>query len=138
MKEIAHVPFAALEIRPTEQTPATPPGPGIRALMLAVLEDGIHSLSSSQSVVRAAADTWMMSSERRYVFSFAVICETLDLVPSAVRRSIIGLVKKNTKHPGGRLLKRSRPNIRQRTSIQLPRPERGDRIRPHALPARVA
>ena len=138
MKEIAHVPVASLEIRSIEETHATPFGPGIRALMLAVLEDGIHSLSSSQSVVRAAADTWMMSSERRYVFSFLVICETLDLVPNAVRRSIVALVNKNTKHPGGRLLKRSRPNIRQHTSIQLPFAERGDRIRPQALRARVA
>jgi hypothetical protein len=119
MKEIAQVAFSSVEIPTTTQTHATPPWSGIRALMLAVLEDAIHSLRSSQWLVRAQAEQWITSGERRYVFSFAVICETLNLEPSAVRRSVIGLLDKRTTR--GRLLKRSRPNVRRAGAIQLAR-----------------
>ena len=85
--------------------------------MLAVLEEAIHSLRSPKSLVRAAAELWMTSPERRYVFSFAVICEALGMEPSAVRRSVIGLLDKKVTH--GRLLKRSRPNVRHSGAIRL-------------------
>jgi hypothetical protein len=118
------VAFASLEIPTTQiptttQTHAAPPWSGIRALMLAVLEDAIHSLRSSEWLVRAEAEQWITSGERRYVFSFAVICETLDLEPSAVRRSVIGLLDK--KRRSGRLMRRSRPNVRRAGAIQLAR-----------------
>ena len=124
MKEMAQVAFASLEIPTTEmptatQTHAAPPWSGIRALMLAVLEDAIHNLQSSEGLVRAEAEQWITSAERRYVFSFAVICETLNLEPSAVRRSVIGLLEKK---PGrGRLMRRSRPNVRPAGTMQLAR-----------------
>jgi hypothetical protein len=87
--------------------------------MLAVLENAVHNLKSSKSIVRAEAEHWITSRERRYVFSFAVICETLGLEPSAVRRSVIGLVDKTP--TGRRLLKRSRPNVRHSGALQLAR-----------------
>ena len=83
--------------------------------MLAVLEDAIHSLRSSEWRVRTEAELWITSAERRYVFSFAVICETLNLEPSAVRRSVIGLLEKTER--SGRLMKRSRPNVRHAGAI---------------------
>jgi hypothetical protein len=122
MKEMAQVAFASLEIPTTEiprttQTHAAPPWSGIRALMLAVLEDAIHSLRSPDSLARAEAELWMTSRERRYIFSFAVICEALGLEPSAVRRSVIGLLDKK---PTGRcLLKRSRPNVCHSGALQF-------------------
>lgn len=136
MKKMAH--GASRNIHTAEQTHDTPPGSGVRALMVAVLEDGIHNLSSSKRLVRATAEQWMMSREHRYVFSFVVICETLDLVPKAVRRSVMGLLDKYEKHTHGRLLRRSRPNIRRGGVIQLPSADRGDGVRAHALRARVA
>ena len=117
MNEMADVSFASLEVSTTEQTNAVPPWSSVRALMLAVLEEAIHSLRSPDSLARAEAELWMTSRERRYVFSFAVICEALGLEPSAVRRSVIGLLDK--KATRGRLLKRSRPNVRHSGALQL-------------------
>ena len=119
MKEMADVSFASLQVSTLEQTNAAPPCSSIRALMLAVLEEAIHSLRSPDSLARAEAELWMTSRERRYVFSFAVICEALGLEPSAVRRSVIGLLDK--KPTGPRLLKRSRPNVRHRGVLRLAR-----------------
>lgn len=89
---------------------ATLPCSGMRALMLAVLEDAILNLRSSVRRHRAEAESWIMSGERHYVFSFAVICETLDLAPSAVRRSVIRLLNQSPRV--GRSSRRARPNVR--------------------------
>lgn len=117
MKQMAAVVRASPEIPAIEETRAGTTWSGIRALMLAVLDDAMQSLSSSESLDRAAAEHWIASSEHRYVFSFVVICETLGLVPSAVRRSVIDLLRK--KRPRKRLLRRSRPNVRHRGAIHL-------------------
>jgi hypothetical protein len=120
MKEMAQVAFASLEIPTTEiptttQAHAAPPWSGARALMLAVLEEAIHSLRSPDFRARAQAELWMTSRERRYIFSFAAICEALGFEPSAVRQSLIGLLDKK---PTGRLLlKRSRPNVRHTRNL---------------------
>jgi hypothetical protein len=115
MKEMAQVTFASLKI-PTTEIPMTtqahtaPPWSGTRALMLAVLEEAIRSLRAPDARARAQAELWMTSRERRYIFSFAAICEALGLEPSAVRRSVTGLLDKK---PTGRLFfKRCRPNVR--------------------------
>ena len=115
MKPMAAVPPASWGVTITEPAHAARSSAGMRALMLAVLDDAMHSLSSSESLVRAAAEHWLASPERRYVFSFVVICETLELVPSAVRRSVLALLDKNG--TAGRLLRRSRPNVRHRGAI---------------------
>jgi hypothetical protein len=115
MKEMAQVTFASLEIPTTEiptttQAHAAPPWSGTRALMLAVLEEAIHSMRSADPRARAQAELWMTSRERRYIFSFAAICEAFGFEPSAVRRSVVGLLDKK---PTGRLFfKRCRPNVR--------------------------
>lgn len=137
MTEMADVSFASLEVSTTEQTNAAPPWSGIRALTLAVLEDAVHSLRSPNSLVRAEAELWMTSRDRRYVFSFAVICEALGLEPSAVRRSVIGLLDK--KATRGRLLKRSRPNVRHSGALQLgSSSSRGATVRPQIRALRRA
>lgn len=107
----------ATAIQTPAETDAGPPWSGTRALMLAVLEEAIQSSGSSVGHVRAAAERWIMSRERRYVFSFVVICETLNLEPSAVRRSIIRLL--NKKRAGRRVVPRSRPYVRRAGMIQL-------------------
>jgi hypothetical protein len=112
MKEMAAVSLAFSEIATT-----TEPWSGIKALMLAVLEDAVQSLSSRNSLARAEAEFWMTSREHRYVFSFVVICEALGLEPSAVRRSVIGLL--NSKPTGRRLLRRARPNVRHGGALRV-------------------
>jgi len=115
MNEMSHVSLAALEI-PIEAD-AVANRSGMRALMLAVLEDAIQQCRSPLACNRAAAECWIMSPERQHVFSFAVICETLDMQPSAVRRSLIRLLA--TRSPGRRLLRRARRNVRYTGRIQL-------------------
>lgn len=115
MKNMSPVSLASLDI-PTD-TDAAANRSGTRALMLAVLEDAIQQFGSSNGHRRAAAERWIMSPERQYVFSFAVICETLELAPSAVRRSLIRLLAK--KPPGDRLLRRTRRNVRHTDALQL-------------------
>ena len=116
MDETAHALLASLE------TPAEVDGAsylsGTRALMLAVLEDAILNLSSSVPYKRAEAERWIMSPEHGYVFSFAVICETLSYSPSAVRRSLIRLLQQPPQ--GRRLLQRARPNVRHKEVMQAP------------------
>ena len=142
MKEMAQVAFASLEIPTTEiptttQTHAAPPWLGIRALMLAVLEEAINSLRSPDSLARTQAELWMTSRERRYIFSFAVICEALDLEPSAVRRSVIGLLDKEP--TDRRLLERSRPNVRHSGVLHLGSSSpRGATVRPQIRALRRA
>lgn len=83
---------------------------GIKALMLAVLEEGIESYLSPVQRVRADAECWVMSRQERLPFSFSAVCETLGLDPDAVRRAIRRLPQK-TGRPR-RALPRSRPNAR--------------------------
>lgn len=131
MKEISHASLTSFEI-PTEADAATDRA-GMRALMLAVLEDAIQQFSSSLGHRRAAAERWIMSPERQYVFSFAVICETLELEPSAVRRSLIRLL--TTQPPGRPLMRRFRRNVRHTDVIRqhsIPPKRRVKKVAPNA------
>jgi hypothetical protein len=67
---------------------------GPKALMMAVLEDAIRDYFSIGRLHLDAAD-WVCS-ERRDVFSFVVICETLGLEPTAVRRALTQSVGRST------------------------------------------
>jgi hypothetical protein len=108
--------FTAFRSLSTEQQQtATSAWSGMRALMLAVLEDGINNLLSPDRRLRAEAECWLKSQESRYVFSFVVICETLDFDTVAVRRSVIRT--QGTRQTPGRFLSRSRPNVRRRGRI---------------------
>src|SRR5262249_15387935 len=81
-----------------------------KALMVAVLEDGIRSYLSSRIVIRREAEYWITSGDRRQPFAFHVVCETLGLEPGAVRAAIQRLRDRGT-HGG--TLRRSPPNVRR-------------------------
>jgi hypothetical protein len=85
---------------------------GVKALMLAVLEDGIRSFMSPISQIRMEAEFWIMSPRRRSPFSFNVVCETLGLDPQAARDAVLRL--RRVEHTGRRPLRRSRPNVHRR------------------------
>ena len=121
MKERADVSFASLQVSTRQQTNA--PRLGQVFAPSCWREEAIHSLSSPHSLARTQAELWMTSRERRYVFAFAGICEALGLEPSAVRRSVIGLLDK--KPTGRRLLPRSRPNVRHGGALQQSATRRG-------------
>src|SRR6266446_10762876 len=61
---------------------------GTKALMLAVLEDGIRSYLSSTRGVAQEAQFWVHSEKRRSPFSFIVVCEMLGLDTDAVRAAL--------------------------------------------------
>ena len=113
MNQMAHVVLASLEFPPEADGASSLSG--TRALMLAVLEDAILNLGSSIGYKRAEAERWVMSREHGYVFSFVVVCETLSLSPTAVRRSLIRLLHQQ---PRGRLLlRRARGNVRHAEAL---------------------
>ncbi len=57
---------------------------GVKALMLAVLEEGIRTYCGATGRAQAEAAHWVQD-RGRSPFSFNVICEVLGLEPSAVR-----------------------------------------------------
>ena len=85
---------------------------GVKALMLAVLEDGIRCFFSQNRLVRAEADHWIASRQRTLVFSFEVICETFGIEADAARTTLRAMREQ------GRLALpavRTRPNVRHNT-----------------------
>lgn len=82
---------------------------GTKALMLAVLEDGIRSYLGPAGRVRTEAERWITTGKGRSPFSFITICETLGLEPDAVRRA---LAKLESRKPSRRALGRLRGNVR--------------------------
>jgi hypothetical protein len=64
------------------------PFTGIKALMLAVLDNGIESYLSPIPRIRAEAECWVAARSQGSPFSFAVVCETLGLEPTAVRTAL--------------------------------------------------
>ncbi len=84
---------------------------GTKALMLAVLEDGIRSYLNPVARIRSEAEYWVHAKKQRSPFSFAVVCETLGLEADAVREALERMRKKNI---GPReAIRRSRPNVRR-------------------------
>jgi hypothetical protein len=65
--------------------PGSAPLIGVRALMLAVLEDAIRCLLGADAKIAMEAELWIRSRERASPFSFEVVCEALGLESSAVR-----------------------------------------------------
>ena len=97
---------------------------GVRALMLAMLEDAVRAYLGGESRDHLQAAAWIGSGRSRWVFSFHTVCETLGLEPSAVR---VALQRLRAASPAGRRFRvgKSRPNARQAgVRITLPRVRR--------------
>jgi hypothetical protein len=84
---------------------------GTKALLLAVLEDGIRSYLSPVHEIRTEAEYWVGSRRARSPFCFVVICETLGLEPTAVRRALEGMRAQRV--DPARAIGRTRPNVRR-------------------------
>ncbi len=91
---------------------------GIKALMLAVLEDGISSYFAGDWRARFEAERWIYSSLRHWPFSFVVICETLGLEPDAVRAALRKMRAANSHLPPA--IARLRLNVRRAHRRFLP------------------
>ncbi len=84
---------------------------GVKALMLAVLEEGIGIYLGSKARLQAEAADWIASSSRQSPFTFCVVCETLGLAPSAVRIALRRMRERNI--AARDTFGRSRPNVRR-------------------------
>lgn len=82
--ELDFDPMSAIACREGGSLPAT----GVRALLLAVLEDGIRCYFSPEARTRNEAEVWVESSQKRTAFSFPVLCELFGIDPGAARRSL--------------------------------------------------
>jgi len=83
---------------------------GTKALMLAVLEDGIRSFLSGPVLISEEAEHWIRSPRNQSPFSFVVICETLGLDPEAVRARVRQL--KQLQISARQAIPRARHNVR--------------------------
>ena len=83
---------------------------GTRALMLAVLEDGIRSYLGGSRVIAHEAEFWIYSHRRHSPFSFVVVCEMLGLDADAVRKTLRRLKSENVSPR--KALPRARHNVR--------------------------
>ena len=100
---------------------------GVKALMLAVLEDGIRCYFSSTRLVRTEAEHWVESRHHKLVFSFEVICETFGIEAGAARARLRAL-----RDQGKRAMPavRTRPNVRHNTVAVLRKRRRRSRKQP--------
>jgi hypothetical protein len=97
--------------------PAGRPFVGVRALMLAMLEDAIRAYLGPDPRAGEEAAAWIADARRVGVFSFSVVCDTLGLEATAVRSALARLRIREV----GYLLARgrSRPNSRRQAGLRL-------------------
>lgn len=84
---------------------------GTKALMLAILEDGLRALLDTNQRVSEEAARWMSSRRDTWVFSFATVCQTLGLDPDAVR--VAAQRMKDGNLTARQVIGRNRPNSRR-------------------------
>jgi hypothetical protein len=92
---------------------------GLRALMLAVLEDGVRCFLSRDRQVHAEAELWMTTQRQNWPFCFTAVCHTLGLNPDAVHAAARRLREREASPR--RVFGRTRPNVRRRGRITLRR-----------------
>jgi hypothetical protein len=83
---------------------------GIKALMLAVLENGIRSFFSDSRSLANEAERWIYSHGRQSPFAFAVVCEMLSLDPGPVRKRLWQMKGQNLSRR--KAISRARHNVR--------------------------
>ncbi|GIW42837.1 MAG: hypothetical protein KatS3mg077_0119 [Candidatus Binatia bacterium] len=100
---------------------------GVRALMLAVLEDGLRAYLSRSRLLAAEAEHWLFSASRKSPFTFLVLCDVFGLDPEALRQRLLILRKQGVspRH----FLPRVRHNVRSVTRVRLRRRRRAASVR---------
>ena len=103
---------------------------GVRALMLAVLEDAIRCYLEGRRMEEMEAEIWTLSRERSSPFAFEVVCETLGLDAAAVRGALRRM--KNASESRPKFTRRLRGNARVPSQVCLRPRRRRSRERPDA------
>jgi hypothetical protein len=100
---------------------------GLKALMLAVLENGIAAYLAAPGRRRDEAEAWITAGRHHSPFAFAVVCETLGLEPGAVRATLQAWRAENRspRELGGR----QRGNVRRTERLRPTRVRRTRRRR---------
>jgi hypothetical protein len=85
---------------------------GTKALMLAVLEDGIRCYLGGSRMLAQEAEFWIFHSpqRRQSPFLFSVVCEVLGLDPEAVRATLKRMKSQNV--TPRKAMPRTRHNVR--------------------------
>lgn len=84
---------------------------GVKALMLAVLDNALQHYCGPMGRMRTEAEEWLAARNARSPFSFNTVCEVLGLEPDAARRAIREL---RARMPPNVHKRRMRPNSRRR------------------------
>jgi hypothetical protein len=102
---------------------------GVKALMLAILDDAIRAYLGPVGPSREEAALWMADGRSNWVFSFPVVCETLGLEPAAVRQAVRRMkIRPAAVSKFGSM--RSRPNARRYAGLRMGTPRSGIVARP--------
>ena len=91
---------------------------GVKALMLALLEDAIRAYLGPAPQSHDEAAVWMSDPRRHWVFSFSVVCESLGLEPSAVRAAVRRMADRHAIIRPNPLVG-SRPNSRRQAGLRI-------------------
>jgi hypothetical protein len=97
--------------RETSQDSPSHHSPGIRSLMLAVLEEAIATYLGAKGRLADEAEVWMLKDEDESPFSFRQICDVLHLDPSAVRKKLRQW--RTHENPGRDVVGRPRGQVRK-------------------------
>lgn len=87
---------------------------GLRAMLLALLEDSIRCYLSPKERLRVEAERWIEGKHRSVPVSFEDVCASFGLEPGAARQALRQMRQRAThsKHLG-----RARPNVRPNRTI---------------------
>lgn len=86
---------------------------GLKALMLAVLDNAVQNYCGPAGRPRTEVEHWLAARNSHSPFSFKTICEVLGLDPDAARRAIREL---RERMPPRTHKRRMRPNSRSRAA----------------------
>lgn len=106
---------------------------GIRALMLAVFEDGVRCFLGPSRMLAAEAEAWILARDTANPFGFQTLCEVLGLNPAATRRALVRLRAESSGFRSR--LPRARYNVRSAARVRPRRPRRRSRARLRPLVA---
>lgn len=97
---------------------------GVRALLLAILEDGIRCYLSPRAKLAYEAERWVEGRGKPAAIPFALICASFGLEVSSAQRALRAM---RASGQPSRQLRRVRPNVRHTPRVAL-RARRGPRV----------
>lgn len=66
------------------------PVSGVKGLAITVFFGGIVGLNSANAEIRSECESWILSEDNQWLYSFLTLCDILHLEPNAVRNEVLG------------------------------------------------